>query len=130
MNALLGLLLPFAFTPLVKFNCSPNILGENASKGLEKYLLYTFAMAVWAINATTISAQGGGFFGDILPGMEPSFKKVALIIIQVLLQLFYAWWNFSTLFSRDGYDNIEQQPSDSADDSGLPNESQTEIEIT
>jgi NRAMP (natural resistance-associated macrophage protein)-like metal ion transporter len=130
VNALLGLLLPFAFTPLVKFNCSPSILGENASKGLEKCILYAFAMAVWAINATTISAKGGGFFGDILPGMEPSVKKVVLVIIQVLLQLFYAWWNFSTLFSRDGYDIIKQQPSDSADDSGLPNESQTEIEIT
>jgi manganese transport protein len=54
VNALLGLLLPFAFTPLVKFNCSKSIMGENASKGLEKFILYAFAIAVWAVNATTI----------------------------------------------------------------------------
>jgi len=54
VNALLGLLLPFAFTPLVKFNCSKSIMGDNASKGVEKYTLYAFAITVWAINATTI----------------------------------------------------------------------------
>ena len=54
VNALLGILLPFAFTPLVKFNCSESIMGKHASKGVEKYILYSFAIAVWAINATTI----------------------------------------------------------------------------
>ena len=158
VNALLGLLLPFAFTPLVKFNCSKNIMGDNASTGLEKYTLYAFAIAVWAINATTIvsnigikvrcchdqsinhiltdtilfsfsqSATGGGFFGDIVHDMEiMSLKKVILIIIQVLLQLFYAYWNFITLFSNDGYDIIEQTQSV---DEGLSSESNSEIEIT
>ena len=127
VNALLGLLLPFAFTPLVKFNCSKNIMGDNASTGLEKYTLYAFAIAVWAINATTISATGGGFFGDIVPGMEMSLNKVLLIIVQVILQLFYAYWNFITLFSNDGYDIIEQtRPNDN----GMSSELHTEIEIT
>jgi len=56
-----------------------------------------------------------------------SLQKVLIIILQVLLQLFYAYWNFMTLFRRDGYDIIEQEPDDE-----LPttNESQTEIEIT
>ena len=72
------------------------------------------------------SANGGGFFGDFLFDMKMSFKKVLLIIMQVLLQLFYAYWNFMTLFSRDVYDIIEQQPPDD----GLPNESQNKIEIT
>mmetsp|Transcript_13525 Transcript_13525/g.27469 ORF Transcript_13525/g.27469 Transcript_13525/m.27469 type:complete len:520 (-) Transcript_13525:25-1584(-) len=127
VNALLGLLLPFAFTPLVKFNCSKSIMGDNASKGVEKYTLYAFAITVWAINATTISATGGGFFGDILPDMEMSLKKMLLIIIQVLLQLYYAYWNFMTLFSRDRYDIIEQQQPI---DDGLHSESHTEVEIT
>lgn len=56
-----------------------------------------------------------------------SLKKVILIIIQVLLQLFYAYWNFITLFSNDGYDIIEQTQSV---DEGLSSESNSEIEIT
>lgn len=82
VNALLGLLLPFAFTPLVKYNCSESIMGEgNASKGLEKYLLYSFALAVWAINATTMSIKGGGFFGEITP-ISPT-----LIVFEIILQV-------------------------------------------
>ena len=73
------------------------------------------------------SATGGGFFGDVLPEMEMSLKKMLLIIIQVLLQLYYAYWNFMTLFSRDRYDIIEQQQPI---DDGLHSESHTEVEIT
>mmetsp|Transcript_11561 Transcript_11561/g.21356 ORF Transcript_11561/g.21356 Transcript_11561/m.21356 type:complete len:374 (+) Transcript_11561:74-1195(+) len=99
VNALLGLLLPFAFTPLVKYNCSESIMGEgNASKGMEKYILYSFAIIVWAINSMTLSMKGGGFFGEISPDMPMSAKKIFLIVLQVALQLWYAWWNFSTLF--------------------------------
>jgi Mn2+/Fe2+ NRAMP family transporter len=107
VNALLGLLLPFAFTPLVKYNCSKRIMGENASKGFEKGMLYAFAVVVWGINATTISAEGGGFFGDIRPSMAMSVEKVMLILTEVLLQLFYAYWNVMTLFGSDSYDVIE-----------------------
>ena len=56
-----------------------------------------------------------------------SLKKMLLIIIQVLLQLYYAYWNFMTLFSRDRYDIIEQQQPI---DDGLHSESHTEVEIT
>ena len=88
VNALLGLLLPFAFTPLVKYNCSERIMGEgNASRGLEKGILYLFAMAVWAVNAMTISMKGGGFFGEITSDMPMSVEKVLLILVQLLLQV-------------------------------------------
>mmetsp|Transcript_31370 Transcript_31370/g.66025 ORF Transcript_31370/g.66025 Transcript_31370/m.66025 type:complete len:533 (-) Transcript_31370:1220-2818(-) len=103
VNALLGLLLPFAFTPLVKFNCSESIMGEgNASKGIEKGVLYSFAIAVWAVNAMTLSMKGGGFFGEITPDMPMSAQKVLLVLLQVVIQLTYAWWNFSTLFGSVG----------------------------
>eukprot|EP00550_Attheya_septentrionalis_P009130 CAMPEP_0198283666 /NCGR_PEP_ID=MMETSP1449-20131203/3233_1 /TAXON_ID=420275 /ORGANISM="Attheya septentrionalis, Strain CCMP2084" /LENGTH=361 /DNA_ID=CAMNT_0043980379 /DNA_START=562 /DNA_END=1647 /DNA_ORIENTATION=+ len=103
VNALLGLLLPFAFTPLVKFNCSESIMGEgNASKGMEKAVMYSFAIAVWAVNAMTISMKGGGFFGEITPDMPMSAEKVLLILLQVVIQITYAWWNFSTLFGSIG----------------------------
>lgn len=105
VNALLGLLLPFAFTPLVKYNCSERIMGRgHASRGLEKYVLYAFALTVWAINALTLSMKGGGFFGELSPDAPTSAKKVSLIAFQVALQLWYAWWNFSTLFGSFGDD--------------------------
>lgn len=112
VNALLGLLLPFAFTPLVKYNCSESIMGEgNASKGWEKRVLYSFALLVWGINALTISMPGGGFFGEITPGMAMSAKKVFVIILQLLLQLWYAWWNFSTLFGSVSGESESQHQS-------------------
>ena len=63
-------------------------MGEgNASKGLEKGVLYSFSIAVWAVNAITLSMKGGGFFGEITPDMEMSVEKVLLIIVQVVLQV-------------------------------------------
>mmetsp|Transcript_12640 Transcript_12640/g.27269 ORF Transcript_12640/g.27269 Transcript_12640/m.27269 type:complete len:546 (+) Transcript_12640:14-1651(+) len=125
VNALLGLLLPFAFTPLVKYNCSESIMGEgNASSGLEKCILYSFAIAVWAINAMTISMKGGGFFGEVIWEVPITGKMLFLITFQILLQLWYAWWNFSTLFgsvsftreSSGGFGLIDVDEAFSIDD--------------
>ena len=92
VNALLGLLLPFAFAPLVKYNCSESIMGEgNASVGREKVMLYLFAAIVWAVNATTISASGGGFFGEITPDVESSAHRVLLILLQLVIQVSFGW---------------------------------------
>jgi Mn2+/Fe2+ NRAMP family transporter len=88
VNALLGLLLPFAFTPLVKYNCSESIMGEgNASGGKEKVILYLFATIVWAVNATTISVRGGGFFGEIIPDMESFAHRILLVLLQLAIQV-------------------------------------------
>jgi NRAMP (natural resistance-associated macrophage protein)-like metal ion transporter len=112
VNALLGILLPFAFTPLVKYNCSEKVMGPgNASKGIEKIILYSFAVAVWAINAMTLSIQGGGFFGEIIPGMSMSIEKILLMALQIAIQIGYAWWNFKTLFAN--LEDMEQIPSES-----------------
>jgi len=101
VNALLGFLLPFAFTPLVKYNCEERVMGKGkASKGIEKAILYTFALLVWLINAVTLSIPGGGFFGEVIPDMEMSIGKVLLILVQLVLQIGYAWWNFKTLFEN------------------------------
>lgn len=59
----------------------------NASKGLEKVVLYAFAIAVWLVNALTISMQGGGFFGEITPDMDMSVEKVLLMILQIIIQV-------------------------------------------
>ena len=125
VNALLGLLLPFAFTPLVKYNCSTRIMGpENASKGVEKMLLYSFAMIVWAFNAATISVKGGGFFGEILP--TTAAQQFVLIVLQLSTQIWYAWWNFSTLFEAeviDIYDSIDDDDDASRKEEEIPSSS-------
>ena len=64
VNAGLSFLLPFAFTPLVKFTCDRRIMGDNAIIGIEKYILHFFAFAVYLTNAIGLSVKGGGFFGD------------------------------------------------------------------
>jgi natural resistance-associated macrophage protein len=98
VNASLSFLLPFAFTPLVKYNCSERVMGKYASKGKEKVVLYTFAILVWAINAAALSWKGGGFFGFVFD-MAWSGEKFFYILLQIAVQVFYAWWNFATLFS-------------------------------
>lgn len=63
-------------------------MGEGrASKGIEKAVLYLFAMAVWGVNAMTISMPGGGFFGEISPSMEWSIEKILLVVLQVAIQV-------------------------------------------
>merc|ERR1719162_1324609 len=97
VNSSLSFLLPFAFTPLVKYNCSESIMGKYASKGCEKYVLHFFAFSVWLVNAFGLSSQGGGFFGDVRPNLENSLTKVLLIFIEIFIQVFYFWWNWNCL---------------------------------
>ena len=103
VNASLSLFLPFAFCPLVKYNCSERVMGKFASRGIEKTVLFSFAIIVWLINSIALSAPGGGFFGEFVPQMEWSVKKVFWIILQIIIQSFYAWWNLGTLFSPVGF---------------------------
>jgi Mn2+/Fe2+ NRAMP family transporter len=97
VNSMLAFLLPFAFTPLVKYNCSEEFMGRFASPKWEKYLLYSLCFVVWLINAVAFSAEGGGLFGDTVHSMETSAFKVFLIVVEVALQIFYAWWNWNCL---------------------------------
>jgi len=119
VNAALGFLLPFALLPLIKYNCSPEIMGDHASKGGEKVLLYGFGIFVWLINAMTLSVPGGGFFGDYVnSSMEWSLARVVWIAAQIFIQLSYAWWNFSCLFDpiQSIADNAEEvSPLDGQD---------------
>jgi len=97
VNSMLSFLLPFAFTPLVKYNCSAEFMGRFAAAPWEKYMLYTFCFAVWLINAVAFSAEGGGMLGDTVRAMDMSLTKVILLIIEISVQLFYAWWNWNCL---------------------------------
>ena len=100
VNAALGFLLPFALLPLIKYNCSPSVMGDHASKGSEKVMLYGFGIFVWLINAMTLSVPGGGFFGQIInSSMDWSATKVGWVILELTIQLLYAWWNYTCLFT-------------------------------
>jgi len=101
VNVALGFLLPFALLPLIKYNCSPIIMGGNefASKGREKMILYGFGIFVWFINATALSVPGGGFFGDFVKGKMWSIEKVCWVVLEVTIQILYAWWNYTCLFT-------------------------------
>lgn len=103
VNATLSLFLPFALCPLVKYNCSERVMGRFASTGKEKIILHCFAIAVWAINAVALSIPGGGFFGDFVPQMPWSWGKVGWIVLQVVMQIGYGWWNYSALFAPVGF---------------------------
>jgi natural resistance-associated macrophage protein 2 len=105
VNSSLSFLLPFAFTPLVKYNCSVEFMGErNVSRGVEKMVLYGFAVAVWLVNAVALSVNGGGFFGDLRAaaatadaGSATKLGPVFMTIVEIALQVFYAGWNWYIL---------------------------------
>lgn len=99
VNASLSILLPFAFTPLVKYNCSPAFMGQsNAARGVERLILYGFAVVVWLVNAAALSVKGGGFFGDLRATVSSGWY-VVIVLIEVCAQTFYAWWNLYVLWT-------------------------------
>ena len=87
VNSMLAFLLPFAFTPLVKYNCSVEFMGRFAAARWEKYMLYTFCFVVWLINAVAFSTEGGGMLGDSVRSMEMSFQKVILLGLEISVQV-------------------------------------------
>jgi len=101
VNSLLGFLLPFALTPLIKYNCSKEYMGEKyASKGVEKCVLYGFAFVVYFINAVALVAPGGGFFGNhLFPANEGDEKsKKIYMVLAIIIEGLYLVWNVHCLF--------------------------------
>merc|ERR1711862_891306 len=117
VNSLLSLLLPFAFTPLVKYNCSEKIMGPNASGRLESILLYSFAFLVWLVNAVALSAEGGGYFGDFRP-YNTQLQAYPMLALEVSVQVFFAWWNFNCIWQpiEDSGTQREQSEDVEGDD--------------
>merc|ERR1712008_111414 len=97
-NAALGFLLPFAFSPLVKFNCSKAYMGKYAAGPIEKRVLYLFAFLVWYINAYALSIPGGGFLGYSWE-LEMGREKVLLVTLQIVIQGFTIWWQYDCFTS-------------------------------
>jgi natural resistance-associated macrophage protein 2 len=116
VNSSLSVLLPFAFIPLVKLNCSSVIMGEeHYAKGFERIFLYSFALAVWIINATALSIQGGGFFGDWRQSLAGKpLAKILVLALEVTIQIFYAGWMWRYLFLPIRIHNLHE-PMETSD---------------
>jgi hypothetical protein len=120
VNSALAFLLPFAFTPLVTYNCSEVIMGRFVAPKWERYLLYTLCFVIWLINAIAFSTEGGGLgglFGDSVHSMDMSAKKAILILLEISFQIFYAWWNWNCLTTpvpstMEGHQHLEVQMTD------------------
>lgn len=98
VNALLGILLPFALTPLIKYNVSEVYMGKYAAKGVEKWLMYLLAIGVWFVNALSLSYPGGGFMGNPTIASEGA-AKAGWIILNIVVQVFYLGWNAHCLLT-------------------------------
>ena len=126
VNAALSFLLPFAFTPLVKFNCDEAVMGSHASKGAEKYILHFFAFSVWLINAIGLSINGGGFFGNLRArgDLHGTFVKFIVFILEIGTHFFYAWWNFACITGVHNHEILfpEQELKDNHTNSNVVNE--------
>lgn len=96
VNSALSLLLPFAFTPLVKYTTSEKFMGKYAPPVWERWLLRGLAFGVYLLNAIAISAPGGGFFGFVFEEEELSFRNAICFFCMLVLQVFLLWWQATT----------------------------------
>ena len=92
VNSSISVLLPFALTPLVKYNCSVDYLGEHVASRYEQWLMLAIAFGVWLVNAVSLSAPGAGFLGFTWD-LEFGWRKLFWIVVQIVLQVVYAGWN-------------------------------------
>lgn len=96
VNSALSLLLPFAFTPLVKYTTSEKFMGKYAPPVWERWLLRGLAFGVYLLNAIAISAPGGGFFGFVFEEEELSLRNAICFFCMLVLQVFLLWWQATT----------------------------------
>merc|ERR1712227_861936 len=100
VNASLSILLPFAFTPLVKYTTSTKFMGQYARGRIESVVAWFLAFAVYLVNAISLSLPGGGFFGDLLftglgntAQIKMGVEWVEMFILMMATQLFMLVWN-------------------------------------
>jgi len=88
-------------------------MGKYAAHTFEKWFLYSLGMAVYLLNAYALSAPGGGFFGDVIAGLENNnnddmdmdddsninYTKWGWIVLSVVVQIFYFVWNLHCILT-------------------------------
>lgn len=91
VNSSLSVLLPFALTPLARFTTSKGFMGHYAAGRTESCLIWMGAFCVYAINAYSLSAPGGGFFGDIISGQVVTVGDAVIMVQNVLSMQMNIW---------------------------------------
>lgn len=99
VNSSLSVLLPFALTPLVKYNCSTAYMGRFAASLMERFFMYSLALGVYLVNAVSLTAPGAGFFGFVFDMDEHDPRRFFWFTVMVCVQLFYGVWNIHCLMA-------------------------------
>ena len=82
VNSSLAILLPFALTPLARLVTSKAYFGEYAAKKWEAALIWFGAFAVYAINVLSLTANGAGFFGGLMAGVQQTLADGTTVQVQ------------------------------------------------
>ena len=111
VNSSLSVLLPFALTPLVKYNCSRAYMGEFVANPFERFFMYSLAIGVYLVNAVSLTAPGGGFFGFVFDMEDGDPRRTLWFGVMIAVQTFYGVWNLHCLVSpvRQPMTPLEQE---------------------
>jgi len=82
VNSSLAILLPFALTPLARLVTSKAYFGEYAAKKWEAALIWSGAFAVYFINVCSLTANGAGFFGHLMAGVQQTLADGTTLQVQ------------------------------------------------
>ena len=83
VNSSLSILLPFALTPLARLVTSKSYFGEYAATKWEAAIIWLGTFAVYAINVMSLSTKGGGFFGDLMIGVQQTLADGTILPFKV-----------------------------------------------
>jgi len=106
VNNLLAILLPFALTPLVRFNTSKAFLGDRATGPLMTCTSWVIAWLIVLYNCVGLLLPGGGWFGNVLFGenqMEVNDKydhitRAMYWLAAIIAEILYVAWNLYMTF--------------------------------
>ena len=83
VNSSLSILLPFALTPLARLVTSKSYFGEYAATKWEAAIIWFGTFAVYVINVMSLSTKGGGFFGDLMLGVQQTLADGTILPFKV-----------------------------------------------
>jgi len=89
VNSSLSFLLPFALTPLARLVTSKSYFGEYAATKWEAAIIWFGTFAVYAINVMSLSTPGGGFFGDLMIGVQQTLADGTSFQLQTTASVQY-----------------------------------------
>lgn len=109
VNNMLGILLPFALTPLVRFNTSKAFLGNKATGPCMTCASWVVAWLIVIYNCVGLMLPGGGWFGNVLFGDDKMLgetaddkyehiKRAMHWLAAIMVEILYVAWNLYMTF--------------------------------